>query len=373
MRSLSTLLHTLILASTILPSLARQHINRDGLLSRINYGVIFRERQPIRIVTDEWTHVFITELPKQHNTIEPSPVSQHQLNCTELSGLSATSCASVQPLIDTLSSLHKNFITRIRSTINHIYTILPASYNRRQHRGLFDLGGQVLSSLFGVATQQQLQAIRSTAQKTMTDNANAFHQWQKHTDEMNSFMSLANQRFDNIAQVMRNHETLIQHAQKATSQLTTEFHIFQALVTSAINNITSFMNVFHQLDDMRIAIEDLTHGQLSPILLPPDILTQTLHHLHSYLFQNRHSLTSSILLGKVVADYYKSHQFTCARQGSKLLIAINVSLSPIPSDLTLYEIQSFPVRVPGRHNTAYVTEIVNLPYGVAFQSTQKLD
>ena len=133
------------------------------------------------------------------------------------------------------------------------------------------------------------------------------------------------------------------------------------------------MNVCNQLDDMRIAIEDLTHGQLFPILLAPDILTQTLHHLHSYLFQNRHSLTSSILLRKVVADYYKSHQFTCARQGSKLLIAVNFCLTPIPSDLTLYEIQSFPVPVPGRHNTAHVTEIVNLPYGVAFQSTQKLD
>ena len=37
--------------------------------------------------------------------------------------------------------------------------------------------------------------------------------------------------------------------------------------------------------------------------------------------------------------------------------------------MTLYGIQTFPVSVPGNDNLAHVTEIKNLPYGIAFRST----
>jgi len=343
--SLAALLPLLILMMTILPANARQLVNPDGVLSRINYGVIFRERQPLRIVTDEWTHVFITELPEEHNRITTLPVKLQQFNCTQLRGWSATSCESFKPLIDTLSTLHQDFVTRVRLIVHHIYTILPTSYKNRQQRGLLDIGGRILNSLFGVATEAQLQAIQNTALKTMADNANAFHEWQQHADEMSSFMSLANRRFDNFAQVMHNHETLIQHVERATSELTTDFNILRALVTSAISNITSFMTVFHDLDDMRIAIEDLTHGQLSPTLLPPRFLLQAFAQLDRYLLENHRHVSINVLL----SDYYRMHRFVAARQGSKLLIALNFPLSSSPRDFTLYEIQSFPVPIPGRH------------------------
>ena len=58
---------------------------------------------------------------------------------------------------------------------------------------------------------------------------------------------------------------------------------------------------------------------------------------------------------------------------TNLLIVVNFPLSSIPSRYNLYEIQSFPVPVPGLRNAAHVTEIVDLPYGVAFPSTAKRD
>jgi len=44
-----------------------------------------------------------------------------------------------------------------------MYELLPESYVDRQLRGIFDLVGQLLRSVFGVATDQQIEALRSTA------------------------------------------------------------------------------------------------------------------------------------------------------------------------------------------------------------------
>ena len=52
---------------------------------------------------------------------------------------------------------------------------------------------------------------------------------------------------------------------------------------SAINNLTNFITVLNELDDIRIAIEDLVHGQLSPTLLPPEILESALIDIHRML------------------------------------------------------------------------------------------
>ena len=112
----------------------------------------------------------------------------------------------------------------------------------------------------------------------------------------------------------------------------------------------------------------MIHGQLSPILLPPELLKQAIYSIHSELM-HQVSTDVNILHSNVVGDHYRSHRFVVARQGSKLLvIALTFPLTSNQYDYTLYQLQSFPVPVPGEHNAAHVTEITNLPYGVAFRS-----
>ena len=368
--TLGVLLLRILLLASIIFCTGAEHITREGVFARLNYGVVFRQRHLLRLVTDTWTHVFISQLPEPPN-INDRHAGLLQFNCSDVH-MTATACKSFQPLFNTLLALHEKSVQRVRSVIQHIYTILPENYNGRQTRGLFDLGGQILNSLFGVATEQQVNALRDTARHTVTNNANAFHQWQKHADTMSSFMSVANQRFDNIANVIRNHDTLIRDVYSTASRLSTDIHILKTIVNSAINNITNFITVLNELEDIRIAMEDLVHGQLSPILLPPQILEHAITNLHDYLLENNYRLYTSILLGKTAAAYYRLHNFIAARQGNKLLIAVNFPLSSAFADFTLYEIQSFPVPVPGRHNSDHVTEITNLPFGVAFHTIAKL-
>jgi len=193
---------------------------RQEIIQRLNYGVVVREQKTIRIVADEWTHAFTTPLldPELYVLDKPSEATL-DFNCS-LYSLSSrvASCNSFKPLLMALSSLHDISLRRRRSIIAHMYEILPANYVDRGTRGLFDLGGQILNSLFGVVTTKQLNAIRSTALHITSENAKAFESWQKHSDQLSSFMTLANHRLDNLARV-----TQTQHDVVAELTLNTDF------------------------------------------------------------------------------------------------------------------------------------------------------
>ena len=186
---------------------------------------------------------------------------------------------------------------------------------------------------------------------------------------MSSFMSVANVRMDNLAHVIRHQQHIMQNVYNTVSQLNQDVMILRALVISAIDNMTNYITMLNELDDIRIAMEDLAHGQLSPVLLPPQIIAYTLWSVHHALRQNFSSRTYTVL-GHTTADYYRTHSFVAARQGSKLMIGLNFPLTSVPTSLTLYQIKSFAVPVPGDQNVAHVTKISNLPYGIAFSCTK---
>jgi len=116
--------------------------------------------------------------------------------------------------------------------------------------------------------------------------------------------------------------------------------------------------------------EDLAHGQLSSILLPPEILESTLTDINTELRHRlRVSTSVTILVENTPAAYYRSHNFVAARQGANLLIAVNFPLSVDNLDMTLYKVQTFPHPVPGDLNIVHVTVIQNMPYGIGFKSS----
>ena len=114
----------LLVLMVVLPMIAGQHITPDAVIARLNYGVIFRPQLPVRIVTEEWTHVFITPLREQHDETDEA-TSQMPFNCSEIRELSTLSCKCFTPLFNTLLTLYKTSISRINSVIRHIYEILP--------------------------------------------------------------------------------------------------------------------------------------------------------------------------------------------------------------------------------------------------------
>ena len=51
-------LRVVFLMLVVTPLDATPRTARTGVISRLNYGVVFRQQHPLRIITGEWTHVF---------------------------------------------------------------------------------------------------------------------------------------------------------------------------------------------------------------------------------------------------------------------------------------------------------------------------
>ena len=286
--------------------------------------------------------------------------------CTrDKNNASRASCENLKPLFEALRMLHVGSLRHLRSIIDHIFELLPESYANRQQRGIFDLGGQILNSLFGVATDKQLNALRATAIHSYASNAKALNAWQQHADQLSSFMAVSNTCFDNLASVVSTQQAMVTQLHHATVQLNSDLATLQTLVTHAIVNITDFISALNEVDDLRIATEGLVHGQLSPVILPLRVIEDILTEIH-------HSLPNSLttlFLEKLPAEYYCMHNFVVARQDNNLLLALCFPLCGIPIDYTFYEFQTFPIPVQGLGNDDHVTEITDLPYGIAFHPT----
>ena len=157
---------------------------------------------------------------------------------------------------------------------------------------------------------EQLDALRATAQYTTNKNAEALKHFQKVADTMTSFMEIANHRLDNFATIPNDHQTMLQTVSHSVSQLSVDVHLLQVILASAIHNITRFVTALNDLDDIRI-IEGLAHGQLSPILLPPSLLTQTFFSIYADLVNRSLDFNlKSHIHGD--ADFYRTHNFVTA-------------------------------------------------------------
>jgi len=128
------------------------------------------------------------------------------------------------------------------------------NYVGRHQRGLFDLGGEILNSLFGVATGKQLQAIHNMAIHATSNNARAFEAWQQHPDQLSSFMTISNQRLDNLVDIIQTQQHMVTQMHAKTARLALDLAVFCTLVTYAIVNITNFITALNEVDDIRMAI-----------------------------------------------------------------------------------------------------------------------
>ena len=82
------LLTILLMVLTVFPAFAdqQQHIAPDSVITPLNYGVVLRPQQPLRIVKEEWTHVFISKLPQRHPERDKTadPPAHTLTNCSNI-------------------------------------------------------------------------------------------------------------------------------------------------------------------------------------------------------------------------------------------------------------------------------------------------
>ena len=127
----------------------------------------------------------------------------------------------------------------------------------------------------------------------------------------------------------------------------------------------SFTTVMKALNDMKNDISSLYAGTLNTNLIPLKAWKVPMTFAEKYLGEHNISLK---LTSQNPIDTLAQAAFTLARFDDTLLLAVQIPLSPMTSAMTLYQVDSYSLPVPGQ---GYSTQITNLPKYLAVSSVDR--
>ena len=333
-------------------------VNGNETIQRLNYGVAFQYRSALQLSNEYWLHTFKIPLPAKLQL--PSIGTCHKDEDT---------CVLIGHVLAQINTVRAETSARLNDTLETVYKLIPesAQIKGRGKRSLLPFLGQLSRSIFGTATLDDINVlarhINELSHRTMKIS-NAIEQ---HGAHMSSFMEKANKRMDNLMTGVKNNEMAITyiHTQLQTSirDLQNNFEQMTSILTKQIQN-SNHLN--HQLDEIKLGIIDLVKGKLSPLILPPELLQNTIKEIQALL---NSKYPEFYVTHTPVDQMYKYENFLYARYNNSLFITIKLPISAHKSNLKLFDVKSFPV--PINNTSPQATQLLDLPSNFAISADQQ--
>ena len=317
---------------------------------RINYGVIFQNQPNIDFATDYWTHIY--EIPMYLNL-------QHKLvtKCPQRAG---RVCQSYDKIVAQVNYMKEYMNAQIQDTKSLIDKLIP-KLNRtvigKSKRALIPFVGSIMGGLFGLITEDSMKKIVTHINSLTSENNKISNALKQYGGSLASFVSQTEKRLDNAMQGIENNyqgliflNALIQRDFKNLEDHYTDY--FQILTDQSQDSIT----LQNYIIDLKTAIINLIEGKLSPILLKPDVIQQTVSDIQTILNAN---YTGFKILTSNPHYYYNYAKYIVLQNNTKLYLVVQFPLTTHGKLFEVYKIKSFPVAVTT--NNSHATQLFDLP------------
>lgn len=352
----------------------------DTMISRPNIGFFAVRIGVVNTATSTWQHMWelppvnYTMLKFKHHTCFRTDTDSLQ----PLGSFLTTICKVLTDYDQQMDKILESAVSEVQNLTRTYYQILrrdreQQTSSKRKKRGLFDFVGKIQSTLFGVATEDDMKGLRSNMKALREHAETQFNLVSTLSDKLVSFTKIVDDRFDvvsgsitNLTGVMNrvinatsikfdNIDSKIKALQGYTIDLT--MNLLQAILDgSAITNYRVQVKQWvDQWKDMYNGMSIAAGGILSPILIPPWLLTETLMSIESNLKDKGMKLV------------YPSHQINVYYQQplASLLIAHSAKIIlriPVTKDdavFSLWRTATYPVLLT--YDTSLETELMNIP------------
>ena len=159
------------------------------MFQRLNYGVIFQQKNKVIIASDTWYHTFQLSLP--NNFTVPRLATCRKKN---------NSCKMLSHFLSQLDSLRAETVARMNATNRFIEQLIPQTHihKSRSKRALLPFIGTLSKGLFNTATMDDVNILASHMNKLNKMATNLAKALTQHEDHLSSFMETANSRMDNL-------------------------------------------------------------------------------------------------------------------------------------------------------------------------------
>jgi len=308
---------------------------------------LFLKEADIVLTTDDWRIAIDFDLSAYHEVILTIRTDLHTAEFQRQEFTSISEQNQTDVLLQTLDSKLLEF-----------NKFLPRLDRRR---GLLNLGGTVLKTLFGTATIFVIQELHSLFGDLKTKNADIVH-------------SLENQlpyvkRLDNITAI--NADAIANLSSIVKDNIIQSHDKFQQITHDIIwLNVTIYgqseiymtvrqlefppLQLTHKVDDLFIAIQCAIQGNLSVKLIDPFTLQNTLRNVTLQLPDGYKLIPGTKT--ENIHQYYQIAKVTVAATAHCVKLIISVPLETESHHFTLYKITTLPERITSDKFVKYSLE-----------------
>ena len=165
---------------------------------------------------------------------------------------------------------------------------------------LLPIGGDLLHSLFGTTTDDDLRPIKEHISRIAKEISHLGHGLQIQQHQFTSFVQIAADRMEAFSNITVNHEHALGELRDRLRILFDTQAQDQQRLIAAIQHLQQFVNQMQHIDELRQSIESLLHGNLTPQLISKVTLRSTLLGIKSEVERR---LRKSHLVFKHATDF----------------------------------------------------------------------
>lgn len=319
-------------------------------IQRLNYGILFKDKGQLILGTEYWRQTYALQLPaipRIHPEKNP---------CGLVTG---PNCKHLQYIASQLHELHHATHRKLLQTLHFINRHVPAPTHSttQTKRALFGFVAEWSKSLFGTATETDIKTLSRHIKQLANQQTKVLGILTQHGHHMSSYTSLTNKRIDDLQHTVNDNF-------KAIVNITTEFQqdidnleTDMVKITQMWNTqTTAALELENDFLELKIAVQNLLAGHLSPVLITKNALSETLTDLQTLL---RTQYTKFFLVQTNPEWYYRHAHFHYATHDHILYVTLKFPVSTHERPLQVFKILALPF--PISSNTQHASQILNLP------------
>lgn len=350
-----------IIFQVILVSVIVEATEATEAQQRLNYGVIFKPLGTTQPATDYWMHTCQIELPTLHR----------ELQAQKLPCKNTGACQYYRSSFNLANEIRKDVATQFNVSINRIKALIPEIRNlpienSRSKRSLLPFIGELSSSLFGTASEEDVSKLAKYILLLKSNQDKILHSFQHHEGNLASFMKNVDNRFVNAVRGIEINHNMVN---KLASNLISATSYIQGNVR--LSNIMDklmhiALRVLNRVEELVQGFHQLSQGKLSPYLIPQEIM----HHIIANIKQKLSKQYSQFQIANVrPSDYYSHIKFMYTRHANSIFIALKIPVTSFQNALKVYSIHTYPV--PLNHSTNHASQLLSHPKFLAISSDKQ--
>jgi len=213
-----------------------------------------------------------------------------------------------------LSDIQNNIYHMLLDVLLHIEQLVPhvrpPTQRQRHTRSWLPFLGNALKTVTGTATTDDINTVMKAVAEVRRTTATAYDQWAQTEHHIASIMQVANKRVSAIQGLVQSQRQAMITQYAAFTNSINDVYRMTDLIPPVLRRVSDFMGVLVHMSELRSAIIDTMHGQLTSSLVTHPQMAAGYRRVRSQLYKFHPSLHSAFTS---VTDVFQSSDFIVNR------------------------------------------------------------